>query len=113
MEPPAIPLEEASDTSSPLLGWAEDRELSARVVAGDRPAFDVLYPEALSIVWGHASRWRRDRRAAEALTAAILASAFRELMALPPGARFAALLLGALAAHRPDGCEAGEEPPHA
>lgn len=62
-----------------------EAELIARVLDGERAAFDALYESLLPAAWRIATARRRERRAAEALARAILRHAFRHLADRPEG----------------------------
>jgi DNA-directed RNA polymerase specialized sigma24 family protein len=62
-----------------------EAEHIARVLDGDRAAFDALYEALLPAAWRIATARRRERPAAEALARSILRHAFRHLADRPEG----------------------------
>jgi DNA-directed RNA polymerase specialized sigma24 family protein len=66
-----------------------EAQLLARVLAGERVAFDVLFDRSLPALWRRATQACDDRATAEALVRTVLAHALRHLEERPPERRFA------------------------
>jgi DNA-directed RNA polymerase specialized sigma24 family protein len=79
--------------SEPVMLMTTDTRLIARVMEGDRDAFDTVYAASFSSVFAFAARRAADRGAAEALAERILQRAFRCLDRYEGEVPFAAWLL--------------------